>query len=183
MGLAGRSTIGVLATVLLMHAPAVTAPLGDPAPIGAPSHPRTLAPSHDTLSCLQPVERSHMDSVERQPVRRSISGVKASADRSSRCSRSRKPGDIIGMHIVSWNVNVGAGTPRGAAATSGSRTPPAPGWASPFCCRKRFAPATRCPSAIRQHSGAEGHSSSAARRWTFAASPNGSDCQSCTCRR
>ena len=107
MGLAGRSTIGVLATVLLMHAPAVTAPLGDPAPIGAPSHPRTFAPSHHTLSCLQPVDdftwtRWRENDQTLDLWCHSVGGPVLE-------SQVPAQGNITGMRILSWNVHVGAG--------------------------------------------------------------------------
>lgn len=105
MGLAGRSTIGVLAAVVLMHAPALTAPLG--APIGAPSHPRILAPSPDTLSCLQPVDdfiwtRWRENDQTLDLWCHSVGGPVLE-------SQVPAPGDITGMRILSWNVHVGAG--------------------------------------------------------------------------
>jgi endonuclease/exonuclease/phosphatase family metal-dependent hydrolase len=117
MGFAGRSTIGVLAVavVLLMHAPAVTAPLGEPAPLAAPSqsqsiapsHPGTLAPSNDTLSCLQPVDGftwmrwdDHDETLDLWC--HSVGGPVAE-------TRLPASSDITGMRILSWNVHVGAG--------------------------------------------------------------------------
>ena len=107
MGSVGRSTIGVLAAVLLMHAPTVTAPLGDPAPTGAPSHGRTVAPSHNTLSCLQPVDGFTWIRGRDNDLRLDL--WCQSVGRPVFESRTPARGDIAGMHILSWNVHVGAG--------------------------------------------------------------------------
>src|SRR5688572_28691739 len=96
MGLAGRSTIGVIAAVLLMHAPATTASLGDQG---------TLAPS--TLSCLQPVDgvawTRWSDDDRTLDLWCHTVGLPVLE------SRTPAPGGITGMRILSWNVHVGAG--------------------------------------------------------------------------
>ena len=97
MGFASRSTIGVLAiaAALLMHARAVTAPLAASDPIPA------------TLSCLQPVDGlTWMRSSDDRQV---LDLWCHSVGRPLLQRRSPEPGDITGMRILSWNVNVGAG--------------------------------------------------------------------------
>jgi endonuclease/exonuclease/phosphatase family metal-dependent hydrolase len=107
MGSTGRSTVGViaLAVALLMDAQVVTAPLA--APIGAPSHPRTLAPSPDTLSCLQPVDG--LTWMRWSDDRQVLDLWCHSVGRPVLEPRSPEPGDVNGMRILSWNVHVGAG--------------------------------------------------------------------------
>jgi endonuclease/exonuclease/phosphatase family metal-dependent hydrolase len=105
MGFGGRSTIGVLAVAaaLSMHARALTAPLGAHARITPISEVTTA----DALSCLQPV-----DGVTwmRWPDSQSALDLWChSVGRPVLETRASPLGNITGMRILSWNVNVGAG--------------------------------------------------------------------------
>jgi endonuclease/exonuclease/phosphatase family metal-dependent hydrolase len=95
MGLAGRSTVGVLVAAWLMHAHAVTAPLAAPGPIA------------DALSCLEPVDGvtwTRWSDTDRTLDLWCHSVGRPVLERPGSESR-----EISGMRILSWNVHVGGG--------------------------------------------------------------------------
>lgn len=95
MGFVGRSTIAVLAAVLLFHAHAGSTPLAAADPIAEP------------LSCLQPVDGlTWLRWDDNRPALdlwcHSVGGPLLQSGEAATA-------DISGMRILSWNVHVGAG--------------------------------------------------------------------------